>query len=118
MPPLSECAELRADVPRQVHGVAAQRAAGPPRANHLEGALRERAGCADRDAHQQRLGRLYVDGFGAGLLAGDVVELGHGVGLHDDLRGRRIPAEAQGARAELRVERLLERVVVDELDGC
>ena len=56
--PSSECAGLRADVPLRVHGVAAQWAAGPPRSNHLEGALRERAGRADRDAHPQRLGRL------------------------------------------------------------
>ena len=53
-------------MPLRVHGLAAQRAAGPPRADHLEGALRERAGRADRNAHEQRLGRLDFDGLRAG----------------------------------------------------
>ncbi len=64
-----------ADVPLRIHGVAAQWAAGPPRADHLEGALCERAGHADRDLHQQRLGRLDLDGLGAERVGVDVMSV-------------------------------------------
>lgn len=77
-------------MPLGIHRVAAQRATGPPRADHLERALCERAGRADRNAHQQGFGRLDLDQFRAELVGIDVVDLDHGVRLDDDLGGGRV----------------------------
>ena len=104
-------------MPVGVDRLAADHADRPPGAHDFPGALGEGPGGAHRHLHPQHL-------FGVValvVLIGEesvvvLLHLPQGVGLDDELRRRRVPAQAHHAGSELFLHRL-EVVIVDQFEG-
>ena len=96
-----------------VDGLAADHAERASGADNLAGALGESTRRAHRHADPEHLGSIGVVVIQDAIVLG--VDLRQGIGLDDDLRGRRVPSQAHDAGAELFLDRL-QLVIVDQFD--